>query len=203
MKTLLLLPALLVAAAAPMMTTTTSPGIAADLRAAGPNDWTVDAGHSGCVFSCKHANAAWFLGTFDRVEGKVTLDPSAPQKGSVELTIPVEGLDSNNEQRDGHLKSPDFFNAKENPEITFKSTTIKASGKDLEVTGELSMAGETQAITIPVKWTGDGEFRGKRRGYLAEFSVMRSKFGMNYGVAKNVLSDEVRLTISLELVQAQ
>ena len=65
------------------------------------------------------------------------------------------------------------------------------------------MAGETQSVTIPVKWTGDGEFRGKRRGYLAEFSVMRSKFGMNYGLAKNVLSDEVRLTISLELVQAQ
>ena len=202
MKTLLLFPALLVAAYVPMATAP-QPVDPAAAQAAGPHDWTVDGGHSSCVFACKHANAAWFMGTFDRVEGKVTIDPAAPQSGSVELTIPVEGLDSNNEQRDGHLKSPDFFNAKENPEITFRSTAIQANGKDLEVTGDLSMAGETKSVTIPVKWTGDGEFRGKRRGYMAEFSVQRTKFGMNYGVAKNVLSDEVRLTISLELVQAQ
>ena len=200
MKTLLLLPTLLVAAYLPMANGTDAPEHAA---AAGPHDWTVDGGHSSCVFACKHAGAAWFMGTFDRVAGKVSLDPAAPQKGNVELTIPVEGLDSNNEQRDGHLKSPDFFNAKENPEITFKSTSIQADGKNLSVTGDLSMAGETQSVTIPVEWTGDGEFRGKRRGYMAVFAVKRSAFGMNYGVAKKVLSDEVRLTISLELVQAQ
>lgn len=200
MKTLLLLPTLLVAAYLPMASGTDAPKHAA---AVGPHDWTVDGGHSSCVFACKHAGAAWFMGTFDRVEGKVSLDPAAPQKGSVELTIPVEGLDSNNEQRDGHLKSPDFFNAKENPDITFQSTSIKADGKNLSVTGDLSMAGETQSVTIPVEWTGDGEFRGKRRGYMAEFAVKRSAFGMNYGVAQKVLSDEVRLTISLELVQAQ
>ena len=202
MKTLLMLPALLVAAVTPMMTASVAPEVP-PARIAGPNDWTVDAGHSSCVFGCKHAGAAWFLGTFDRVEGKVTLDPSAPEAGRVELLIPVEGLDSNNEQRDGHLKSPDFFNAKENPEITFKSTEIVAAGKDLEVTGDLSMAGVTQSVKIPVKWTGDGEFRGKRRGYMAEFSVARSEFGMNYGLAQNVLSDEVRLVLSLELVQAK
>ena len=65
------------------------------------------------------------------------------------------------------------------------------------------MAGVTRSMTIPVEWTGDGEFRGKRRGYLAQFSVNRSDFDMNYGVAKKTLGDEVRLTISLELIQAK
>lgn len=197
MKSLLLLPAVLVAVSLPMATSVDLP------PAMGANDWVVDSGHSGCVFQCKHANAAWFLGTFDRVAGKVTLDEKAPQNSSVELTIDVESIDSNSEQRDGHLKSPDFFNAKENPEITFKSTKIAADGNNLKVTGNLSMAGKTKSITIPVEWTGDGEFRGKRRGYMASFAVKRSEFGMNYGVAKNVLSDEVKLMISLELTQAK
>ncbi|MFN3241965.1 MAG: YceI family protein [Planctomycetota bacterium] len=197
MKSLLLLPALLVAVSLPMTTSVDLP------ETMGANDWVVDSGHSGCVFQCQHAGAAWFLGTFDRVAGKVTLDPKAPQDGSVSLTIDVESIDTNDAKRDGHLKSPDFFNAKENPEITFRSTKIAADGKHLKVTGDLSMAGETKSITIPVKWTGDGEFHGKRRGYLAEFAVKRSAFGMNYGVAQNVLSDDVKLMVSLELTQAK
>jgi len=202
MKSLLLLPAFLVAVSLPMTTTLETPA-STDLENLGPNDWVVDVGHSGCVFQCQHASAAWFLGTFDRVTGKVTIDPDKPANGSVELTIPVDSIDSNDAKRDRHLLSPDFFNAKENPDLTFKSTKIAANGKDLQVTGELSMAGKTRSITIPVKWTGDGEFHGKRRGYLAEFSVKRSEFGMNYGVAQKVLSDEVKLMISIELMQAK
>ena len=202
MKTLLLLPTLLIAALTPFAATSDAParGTPSSVDA---HEWDVDSGHSICIFACKHANAAWFYGTFDRVEGKLTLDLDDLKASSVALSIPVESLDSNNEQRDGHLKSPDFFNAKENPEMTFNSTKIVKDGDDLEVTGELSMAGATQTITIPVQWTGDGEMRGKRRGYLAEFSVKRSDFGMNYGIAKKALSDEVKLTISLELVQAK
>lgn len=204
MKTLMLLPTVLVAALMPM-------ALAGDDARADPvnartgdiKPWFVDSGHSICVFACKHAGAAWFYGTFDRVEGVVTLDPADLGSSSVSLTIPIDSLDSNNKDRDGHLKSPDFFNAKENPEMTFKSSKIVADGNNLTVTGDLSMAGVTRTMTIPVEWTGDGEFRGKRRGYLAQFSVMRSDFGMNYGIAKKTLGDEVRLTISLELIQAK
>lgn len=212
MKTLILLPTVLVAALMPM--TLSSDDVAADTSAAGivnapasggveTKPWFVDSGHSICVFACKHADAAWFYGTFDRVEGVVSLDPADLGSSSVSLTIPIDSLDSNNKDRDGHLMSPDFFNAKENPEMTFKSKKIVADGNNLTVTGDLSMAGVTQTLTIPVEWTGDGEFRGKRRGYLAQFSVKRSDFGMNYGVAKKTLGDEVRLTISLELIQAK
>ncbi len=194
MKSLLFLPAILVAVSLPV----SEPVVVTEPL--GENDWVVDSGHSGCVFRVKHANASWFLGTFDKVAGKVTIDPSAPEKGSVELTIPTESVDSNDKQRDGHLMSPDFFNGKENPEITFKSTKIKANGKDLEVTGDLMMAGKKNSITINVDYVGEGEFRGTRRGYMTTFAVKRSDFGMTYGVQKNMLGDEVHLTVSLELV---
>jgi polyisoprenoid-binding protein YceI len=195
MKILLLLPAILVAVAMPMV----EPVV--PVQPLGEHDWMVDAGHSSCVFRVKHANASWFMGTFDKVEGKATLDASALEKGSVELTIATESIDSNNKQRDGHLMSPDFFNAKENPEITFKSTKIKATGKNLEVTGDLSLAGKTKSITIPVEFVGEGESRGIRRGYITTFAIKRSDFGMTYGVQKNALGDDVHLMVSLELVQ--
>ena len=200
MKSLLLLPAVLVAVSLPMGESVFATAAASD-SVLGEHDWVVDAGHSSCVFRIKHANASWFLGTFDRVEGKATLDVDNLDKSSVELTIATESVDSNDKQRDGHLMSPDFFNAKENPEITFHSTKIKKNGDNLDVTGDLSIAGNTKSVTIAVEHVGDGEFRGARRGYMTNFAIKRSDFGMTYGVKQNVLGDDVHLTVSLELAQ--
>jgi polyisoprenoid-binding protein YceI len=194
MKTLLLLPVALAAFSLPK-TISTAP-------LPGEHDWVVDTGHSSVVFRVKHANAAWFQGTFDKVEGAVTLDPAKPEAGSVKITIPVESVDTNDEKRDGHLKAPDFFNAKENPTIEFTSTKIvKHDDTTLHVEGELSLAGKKNKVTIPVEHTGVGEMHGKRAGYLTTFTIKRSEFGMNYGVAQKALGDEVTLTIALELVQ--
>jgi polyisoprenoid-binding protein YceI len=196
MKTLLLLPVLLsVSAFTPPLAPTTPPP--------GPNDWTVDKVHSSVVFKVKHANAAWFKGTFDEVEGTVTLDPAAPESGKVTLRIPVDSIDSNDKKRDEHLKNPDFFNSKENPDITFKSTKIAKDGDKLAVTGELAMAGKKKEVTIPVEKVGEGEFHGKRVGFSSTFTIKRSEFGMNYGIAQNALGDEVTLMIDLELLQAK
>lgn len=170
--------------------------------AVGQQAWKVDAVHSSVVFKVKHASASWFKGTFDAVDGAMTLDPSKPEAGSVQLTIPVDSVDTNDEKRDAHLEGPDFFNGKENPEITFRSTKIEAQGDTLEVTGELAMAGHTKTITMPVQKVGEGEFHGKRVGYSTTFVIKRSDFGMTYGEEK-VLGDEVTLMIDLELVQPQ
>ena len=171
--------------------------------AAGPNDWTVDGGHSSVTFRVKHMGASWFTGAFDSVAGTVTLDPSKPDAGSVKIAIPVESVDTNSAQRDGHLKNADFFNAKENPEITFTSTAVKAKGDDLEIAGELAMAGKSKTVTIPVEFTGTGEFYGKRAGFMTTFTIKRSEFGMTYGLDKNALGDEVTLQIALETIQAK
>jgi polyisoprenoid-binding protein YceI len=172
-------------------------------RPAGEHDWTVDTGHSSVVFKVKHANAAWFKGTFDTITGAVSLDPTKPDAGSVQLTIPVESVDTNDKKRDDHLKAADFFNGKENPEITFQSTKIAAKGAMLEVTGDLAMAGKKKPITIQVEKVGEGEMYGKRVGFSTTFTIKRSDYGMTYGIDKNALGDEVTLMIDLEVLQAK
>ncbi len=202
MKTLLLLP---VAAIALAFTHDLAGGpLPASARALGEHDWAVDAGHSSVVFRVKHAGASWFQGTFDKIEGTVTFDPAKPETGAVQLTIPVESVDTNDAKRDGHLKAPDFFNAKENPLIVFTSTKFEKKGADLyHVTGKLAMAGKEQEVTIPVEKTGAGEFYGPREGWMSTFTIKRSDFGMSYGIAKNSLGDEVTLSIALETVKPQ
>jgi polyisoprenoid-binding protein YceI len=194
MKTLLLLPFSLALFSLPAAPTATGALL-------GEHDWAVDPVHSSVVFKVKHAGASWFKGSFDVINGTITLDPSKPEAGSVKLTIPVDKVDTNDDKRDAHLEGPDFFNVKENPDITFTSTAIAKKGDQLAVTGELSMAGKTHSITIPVEKVGEGEFYGKRVGFSTTFTIKRSEFGMTYGVDKNVLGDDVTLMIDLELVQ--
>src|SRR6185436_16496600 len=109
-------------------------------------------------------------------------------------------VDTGNAQRDGHLKSPDFFNAKQYPTITFKSTSVKAgeSPTTLAVTGDLTMHGVKKSITIPVELTGNGEFPPgvKRAGVEATLTVKLTDFEIK-GMP-GALSDEVKVIVSLE-----
>lgn len=193
MKLLLVVPVLL---AAPFFGATPS---AAPVRAA-DHAWAIDTTHSSVVFKLKHMNASMFYGTFEQITGTVTLDPAAPDKGSVAIVIPVDSLRTRDEKRDGHLKGPDFFNAKENPEITFKSTSIaKAGDGAFAVKGKLSLAGKEKEVALTVQDTGEGEMMGtKLHGWETTFTIKRSDFGMNYGVAQKALSDEVTIMIGLE-----
>ena len=194
MKSLLLLPVLFAAAALPF-------GAPRPLTAPVSGDQVVDTVHSSVQFRVRHADTAPFLGAFNEITGAISLDPKAPEKGSIAITIPLSSIDTRDAKRDEHLKGPDFFNAKENPDMTFKSTKIAKKDKMLEVTGDLAMAGKTKSITIPVEFVGSSESQmmGKRAGYSTTFTVKRSDFGMNYGVAQKALGDEVTLMIDLEL----
>ncbi|HEX5053969.1 MAG TPA: YceI family protein [Planctomycetota bacterium] len=200
MKTLLLLPVTLVLLALTELALTEHDRSA--VLPLGEHDWVVDPVHSSVVFRVKHANASWFQGTFDKISGEVSLDPANAAAGKVALTIPVDSIDTNDGKRDAHLAGPDFFNAKENPSIVFTSTKIaKKSDTMLDVTGELAMAGKKKSITLSVEKTGEGEFMGKRVGWMTTFTIKRSDFGMTYGVDKNVLGDDVTLMIALETAQ--
>lgn len=192
MKSLLLLPVLFAAFAVP---STDRPA------ATGEHDWVVDNSHSSVVFRVKHAGISNFYGVFGEIRGTVSLDPKAPASGKVALEIPVDSVDTRDAKRDEHLKGPDFFNGKENPVITFTSTKIEAAGTGFTVTGDLELAGKKKPITLAVAKTGEGDFFGPRVGYEATFTIQRSEFGMDYGVAKNALGDEVALMIGLELVK--
>src|ERR1700752_921995 len=88
----------------------------------------IDPVHSSIIFSIKHLGVSDFYGRFNDLSGQVALDKADPSKSSVEITIPVESVDTKYPKRDQHLKSPDFFNAKQFPVIVFKSKSVEGSG---------------------------------------------------------------------------
>ena len=164
--------------------------------------YKVDPVHSNAVFRIKHANAAPFWGLFRAPTGSFTLDQDAA-KSSFKIEIPVENVYTGNEKRDAHLKSPDFFNSKQYPTITFTSKSVKKSGDKLEATGDLTLHGVTKPVTVQIEQTGTGEFPPgvKRAGIEATLVVKMTEFEMK-GM-HGALSDEVKVIVGLEGTQQQ
>lgn len=171
--------------------------------------WTVDKAHSSAEFKVRHfmANVTGRFKSFDAV---IHLDRTKPANSSVEFTIDAATIDTNNNNRDEHLRSPDFFDVAKHPTITFKSVSIKERSKDLyDVTGDLTMKGVTKRITIPVAFLGFG--RGPRGTEKAGFEIETTINRKDYGIVWNrtldeggvMLGDDVKVTINLELNKKQ
>ncbi|MBI3467176.1 MAG: YceI family protein [Planctomycetes bacterium] len=166
-------------------------------RAPAADAYQVDPVHSSMVFSVKHMGASNFYGRFNNITGSFTLDDD-PSKNSFQVQIQTESVDTAVKKRDDHLKSPDFFNTKQFPTITFKSTQVKkADGDTLDVTGDLTLHGVTKSVTAKVTKTGTGKFGGRvLAGVEANLRIKRSDFGMNFMLEG--IGDEIRITVSLE-----
>jgi polyisoprenoid-binding protein YceI len=171
-----------------------------------PNDgkWSIDPVHSKALFRVLHLGAGAFWGKFDDVQGSITYygGEKAPE---FDVSIAIESVHSGNESLDKHLKSPDFFNAKEFPAMTFKSSkgVLKSPGT-WEVCGELTMHGQTHEACATVTMTGSADMgRGPKAGFEAMFTIKRSQWGMTYGVEKGSLGDEVRVIVALEAGKAK
>jgi polyisoprenoid-binding protein YceI len=179
-----------------VLTMSVGVGIGSGVRA---DDYVIDAVHSGVSFQISHVGLSYIQGRFNDFSGNFSIDTSDPAKSSFSLTIKAESVDTNNSKRDEHLRAPDFFNAKQFPTITFTSTTVKAIDGGYEVTGDLSMHGETRPITFSLKGGKTAEFPPKvtRTGFTTSQIVLkRSDFGV--GKPMPVLGDEVYIAISFE-----
>ena len=162
-------------------------------------NYRVDPVHSSAVFRIKHANLVPFWGRFNEPAGAFTLDEADPSKSTFTVEIAVDKVSTGNDRRDNHLKSPDFFNAKQYPKITFKSTSVKkGEGENiLDVSGDLTMHGVTKPITVKVELAGKGQFNGKPiAGVEATFTVKMSDHEIK-GMP-GALSDEVKVIVALE-----
>jgi polyisoprenoid-binding protein YceI len=159
--------------------------------------YAIDAAHAGVSFKISHVGLSWCQGRFDSFSGGFTLDPD-PAKASFDLTMKVDSIDTNNPQRDGHLKSPDFLDAKQFPTITFKSTSVRPIQGGLAVTGDLTMHGETKPVAFNLVGGRTAEFpKGTRRvGYSTDLVVKRTNFGV--GKMTEMIGDDVYLSISFE-----
>ncbi len=165
-------------------------------------DYKVDSAHSSVLFRANRGGVVNVYGMFHGLEGSISFDSANPTGGAVNFSIKSEAVDSGNERRDNHLRSPDFFNAKQYPEITFKSTGVKKiADKKYEVTGELNLHGATGTIVAEVEVTGSGKDRRSGNptiGFETTFFVKRSEYGMNFMVGP--LSDEIQMRIAVHAV---
>lgn len=168
-------------------------------------EYTIDTVHSAAIFKVKHMGASWSYGQFTDIAGTLSYDPAKAEASTIEVTIKAESVNTHNEMRDRHLKGPDFFNTKENPTLSFKSSAWKKTGDHTyDVTGELSIAGKSKTITVPVEHVGDGKDpRGNElTGFHTTFTIDRTEFGMNYGVVEGGgIGKDVEVTFSVEAIK--
>jgi polyisoprenoid-binding protein YceI len=170
---------------------------AAATPAAAADSYQVDPIHSVIIFRIKHMDVGMFYGRFNGPQGSFKFDEQDPTKSSFQVSVKAQDFDSGNAKRDQHVRGPDFLNAKEFANITFKSKSVKpAQGENkFEVSGDLTMHGQTKPITAVLERIGAA---GNRMGFEGVFEVKRSDFGIK-GVQG--VGDEVRLIVAFQGVK--
>ena len=163
--------------------------------------YEIDAVHSSVLFRAKHMGVAYNYGRFNDFSGKISMDDTDVSKSTVEFEVKTESVDTGNTKRDQHLRSPDFFNAKQFPALTFKSTKVsEKAGKEnvLEVTGDFNLHGVKKSITLDVEMTGelDTPQGGKIIGFHTTFNIKRTEYGFNFGLEG--VNDDIQIIVSVE-----
>ena len=166
--------------------------------------YTVDPAHSEVSFQIRHM-VSQVRGRFNDYTGTVNMDPKNLANSSVEFHIKAASIDTNNADRDKHLRTADFFDVEKYPEITFKSDSVKAAGKNkYNVTGTLTMHGVSKKVTLPVTFLGEGKdpWGGTRAGFETTTTLDRKAYGIVWNKAVDnggvLLGDDVKVEINLE-----
>jgi polyisoprenoid-binding protein YceI len=167
--------------------------------------WTVDKAHSRLGFNVTHLTVAELGGTFNSIDAKLTASKPDFTDAVVELTADVNSINTDNEQRDGHLKTADFFDAAKFPTLTFKSTSFKKVGdKKFQVSGNLTLHGVTKPVVLDVVFNGTTTNPMSKKtiaGFKITGVIKRSDFGIAPSMPAAMLSDEVALQASTEFAK--
>jgi len=181
--------------------------ITAAVPAGAADNWTLDLAHSETTFTVRHLLSK-VSGRFDKFDGRIVTDAAKPETSSVEFTIETASIDTNNEKRDAHLRSADFFDAEKHPTITFKSTRVEALGQNrFNVTGDLTMRGVTKPITLPVEFLGTQKdpWGNEKAGFALQTTLNRKDYGIVWNQTLDtggyLLGDDVQVTINIEAVR--
>jgi polyisoprenoid-binding protein YceI len=161
--------------------------------------YKVDPVHSFVTLKVNHLGVSYVWGRFDGPEGTFVTDDG---KESFEAKVLTDKIDTGNPKRDQHLKSPDFFNAKQFPELTFKSASAKKGGGEnqYEVTGDLTVHGVTKSVTVTLTKVGEAHTpMGDRAGFEGTFTIKRSDYGMSF--MPGAVGDEITVYVGMEGVK--
>jgi polyisoprenoid-binding protein YceI len=181
----------------------------AGVAAAQPSNWKVDAKHSTVSFKVKHFFTQQ-KGLFNEFEGTVVFDDKNPANIKVDAKAMAASVFTDDEKRDNHLRTADFFDVEKHPEITFKSTKVTAAGKNkYKVTGDFTMRGVTKPVTFDAEFLGagavgvGGQAWGTKAGFVATTVINRKDFGINWNKTLDqggfMLGDEVTIEMNLEV----
>lgn len=164
-----------------------------------------DKAHTQILFFVNHLGFSNSQGEFLDYDGSFTFDRDNPQNSSIDVSIKTEGLDMDHEKWNAHMASPDFFNAEQFPEMTFKSTAIEVTGDNTaHITGDLTLLGVTKPVVLDVVHNKSAKhpFSGKFvAGFSGSTMIKRSDFGMNYGLP--AVGDEVEVRLEVEGVRRE
>jgi polyisoprenoid-binding protein YceI len=188
------------------------PALAVALLAPAPSraaTWELDPAHSSIGFAIRHMMISTVRGQLRTFTGKATGDPTAPDKGAIEVTIDATSIDTANPKRDEHLKSPDFLDVAKFPTITFKSKKIAAAGQGkAKLTGDLTLHGVTKEVVLDVDGLTPAikdPMGNTRAGAHATTKIDRKDFGIVYNKTLDggglMVGDEIDVTIDVEGVQ--
>jgi polyisoprenoid-binding protein YceI len=182
------------------MSTATIPGYIA-------GTWNVDTTHSEVGFSVRHMMVSKVRGKFN-VFSATIVTGAEPNDSSVTAEIDLSSIDTGNEQRDGHLKSADFFEVDKHEKMTYQSTSVTADGSDWLVNGDLTLHGVTKSVPLKLELNGitPDPYGGTRAGFSATGEISRGDFGIEFNMPMDgggvVVGDKIQITIEVEAVLA-
>ncbi len=170
---------------------------------AGFDQYEIDNSHTSVVFAVSHFGLSYTYGRFNEVEGEFSLNGADLSEDGFSFSIKTDSIDTNNAERDLHLRSPDFFDTQQFPEIKFVTTSFTKVEDGYRVTGEITMLGKTQPLTMTLRLIGIGKgpFGKQRAGYFTKFTIKRSDFGMDKMAGQ--VGDTIAVTFSFEGVKQQ
>jgi len=161
----------------------------------------IDPMHTQLGFAVTHLGISVIRGTFDRFTGSLAIGDSLADTSLV-IEAEMASMNSGNEMRDGHMHGPDFFDVASHPQMRFESTSITAAGEGYALTGQLTIRGVTQEVTLDTTYNGSAVFpvdQSTHYGFSAGTTISRSAFGVSYAVP--MVSDEVNLHLEAQFVQ--
>ena len=171
--------------------------------------WTLDPAHSQIEFAVKHMMVTTVRGQFRKFTTEVDFDEEHPERSSVVAHIDASSIDTGMEARDAHLRSADFFDAENFPELTFRSTTIEARGDGYKIDGDLTIRGETRPVTLDAEIGGvvANMQGGRRAAFNATTRISRKAWGLTWNVALEsggfLVGDEIKITFDMAVLQAE
>jgi polyisoprenoid-binding protein YceI len=171
-------------------------------------DYTIDPSHSRLGFSARHAMVTTVRGSFPKFEGAAHIDTANPAASSVSLTIDVSGVDTGSADRDGHLRSGDFFDVEKFPTITFTSTeVVREDASTWLITGDLTIKGVAKPVTIEFESTGSARdpFGNLRVGFEGATTINRKDWDLTWNAALEtggvLVSEKIKLEFDVSAIQ--